>query len=547
MKHLLHNLLFIIFSLAATATATSQIVNIPDANFKAFLVGNSGINTNGDNEIQISEATAFYGSMVCDNKNIADLTGIEAFVNMKDLWCQNNQITALNLSSNTAVNRVYCNDNPLMVLDASNNTGIKEINAYRCNLTSVNLTNCTALTDFIGYENNLTTVDLSTNLALKEVSFSFNQLVSLDISNNLNITGLEVDNNQLLSLNAANGNNTNFTFFLAQNNPALTCIQVDNAAYSTANWNDGVNFKIDPQASFNENCTEEVVYIPDANFKAYLIGNSTINTNNDSEIQISEAAGYTDAIDCRFLDISDLTGIGSFSGLTQLDCSYNQLTSLDLSNCISLQKLNTFQNQLTSININGCANLKILSLSDNQLTDLDVSSNTALEIFACDQNQLQSLDVTNNIALTTLFFSDNQLSHLNVANGNNTNILSFFAQSNPDLICIQVDDENYSTTNWFNQEDFGFDPQTSFSENCTIGINENILTNSIKIYPNPTKENIYFSKEVNIQLSSITGQVLANLKNVAILDLSKQATGIYFLTITDFNGQILQRSKVIKE
>ncbi|WP_418637798.1 T9SS type A sorting domain-containing protein [Winogradskyella sp.] len=547
MKHLLHNLLFIIFSLAATATATSQIVNIPDANFKAFLVGKSSINTNGDSEIQVSEATAFYGSMVCDNKNISDLTGIEAFVNMQDLWCHNNQIISLNLSSNIALNRVYCNDNPLEFLDASNNTGVKEINAYRCNLASVNLTNCTALTDFIGYENNLTTVDLSTNLALKEVSFSYNQLVSLDISNNLNITGLEVNNNQLLSLNANNGNNTNFTFFLAQNNPALTCIQVDDAAYSTANWNDGGNFKIDPQASFSENCVEEVVYIPDANFKAYLVGNSTINTNNDSEIQVSEAAGYAGAIDCRFLDILDLTGIGYFSTLTELDCSYNQLTSLDLSNCISLQKLNTFQNQLTSININGCANLKILSLSDNQLTDLDVSSNTALEIFVCDQNQLQSLDVTNNVELTTLFFSDNQLTYLNVANGNNTNILSFFAQSNPDLICIQVDDENYSTTNWFNQEDFGFDPQTSFSENCTIGIKENILSSSIKIYPNPTKDQVYFSKEVNVQLSSITGQVLANLKNIAMMDLSKQATGIYFLTITDFNGQILQRSKIIKE
>ena len=32
-----------------------QNVNIPDANFKAYLVGNSAINTNGDTEIQVSE------------------------------------------------------------------------------------------------------------------------------------------------------------------------------------------------------------------------------------------------------------------------------------------------------------------------------------------------------------------------------------------------------------------------------------------------------------------------------------------------------------
>ena len=32
------------------------VVTIPDANFKAYLVGNSAINSNGDTEIQISEA-----------------------------------------------------------------------------------------------------------------------------------------------------------------------------------------------------------------------------------------------------------------------------------------------------------------------------------------------------------------------------------------------------------------------------------------------------------------------------------------------------------
>ena len=49
-----------------------QNVNIPDANFKAYLVGNALINTNGDTEIQVSEATAFSGSINCYNMNISD-------------------------------------------------------------------------------------------------------------------------------------------------------------------------------------------------------------------------------------------------------------------------------------------------------------------------------------------------------------------------------------------------------------------------------------------------------------------------------------------
>jgi len=38
------------------------------------------------------------------------------------------------------------------------------------------------------------------------------------------------------------------------------------------------------------------VVIPDANFKAYLLGNSSINTNADNEIQVSEASAYSNTI-----------------------------------------------------------------------------------------------------------------------------------------------------------------------------------------------------------------------------------------------------------
>ena len=38
------------------------------------------------------------------------------------------------------------------------------------------------------------------------------------------------------------------------------------------------------------------VTIPDANFKAALVANASINTNMDTEIQISEAAAFTGGI-----------------------------------------------------------------------------------------------------------------------------------------------------------------------------------------------------------------------------------------------------------
>ena len=50
----------------------AQNVNIPDVNFKVYLVGDSAINTNGDTEIQLSEANVFNGDIDCENMNISD-------------------------------------------------------------------------------------------------------------------------------------------------------------------------------------------------------------------------------------------------------------------------------------------------------------------------------------------------------------------------------------------------------------------------------------------------------------------------------------------
>ena len=43
--------------LTSFTTIKAQNVNIPDANFKAYLVGNTSINTNLDSEIQVTEAS----------------------------------------------------------------------------------------------------------------------------------------------------------------------------------------------------------------------------------------------------------------------------------------------------------------------------------------------------------------------------------------------------------------------------------------------------------------------------------------------------------
>jgi len=86
-------------TLAVVSFARAQNVNIPDANFKASLLADTDINTNGDNEISLAEAQAYAGAVVCIGENISDLTGIEAFPNITQLWCNQNNLTSLDLSN----------------------------------------------------------------------------------------------------------------------------------------------------------------------------------------------------------------------------------------------------------------------------------------------------------------------------------------------------------------------------------------------------------------------------------------------------------------
>jgi hypothetical protein len=159
--------LFLALSLAQTLNA--QVVNIPDANFKDALLQNPEINTNGDNEIQVSEAVAYSNAISVIQKNIKSLIGIEAFVNIKKLNCFQNQLTTLDVSKNIALKVLDCYQNQLIALDVSKNTNLINL---RC------------------YNNQIIALDVSKNIALTDLDCSENQLTALDVSKNTMLTSV---------------------------------------------------------------------------------------------------------------------------------------------------------------------------------------------------------------------------------------------------------------------------------------------------------------------------------------------------------------------
>ena len=102
---------FLILALCVFNGITAQIVTIPDANFKAILLSANTSNVvagynymqgiqldaNNNGEIEISEAAEIQYLDV-SNSNISDLTGVQSFVNLRQIICSNNNLTSIDLS-----------------------------------------------------------------------------------------------------------------------------------------------------------------------------------------------------------------------------------------------------------------------------------------------------------------------------------------------------------------------------------------------------------------------------------------------------------------
>jgi len=65
-----------------------------------------------------------------------------------------------------------------------------------------------------------------------------------------------------------------------------------------------------------------------------------------------------------------------------------------------------------------------------------------------------------------LFCNHNELTSLDVRNGNNTAFTNFVSTNNPNLFCINVDDNGYSAANW-TVANGNIDSQHYFSLNCS--------------------------------------------------------------------------------
>ena len=171
------------------------------------------------------------------------------------------------------------------------------------------------------------------------------------------------------------------------------------------------------------------VNIPDSNFKQALLDFTPTDTNNDGEIQVSEALAVDSLIvgdNWISYDILDLTGIEYFTNLVYLDCHNNQISSLDLSQNTFLEELLCYDNQITTLNITQNTQLNDLYAGGNPITTLDVTNNSWQDGISVTTDDFKSIDYS-------------QLLNARKADGSLPDVTFFNLNAGSDLIDKGID------------------------------------------------------------------------------------------------------------
>ena len=358
------------FNLDSLKEQSMAYVEIPDTAFLYALI-NEGVDTNGDSLISYAEAEVIisldFTLESLYHGFISDMTGIEAFINLNSLDCSNNELTSLDLSNNLALAQLICRTNQLTNLNISGCTLLEDLVCYSNQLTSLDISDCPKLKylncgDFNvgGQGNKLTNLDVSNLIALTYLICENNQLNNLNVSGCTSLVDLHCSRNRLTSLDVSgcdalevlSCSSNQLTSLDVSNNTALEELSIGENPNLTEEcvWKTpfppmgvSVNSEGSPNVNFTTECLYDlIVFIPDSAF-LYALIEEGVDINGDSLIIYDEAEAIT-YLTVSGESISDMTGIEAFINLDTLYCSGNQLTSLNVSNNISLKYLSINEN-----------------------------------------------------------------------------------------------------------------------------------------------------------------------------------------------------------
>jgi hypothetical protein len=181
------------------------LANGPLNNIAKDLAGNPAtIDTNGDNEIQVSEALQIsYLSVV--STAITNFQGIEFFTNLTEFQSIQSQISQIDLTSNVNLTSLTLRNNNLSSIDLTTLSNLILLDVSDSQISNLNLDNLTQLQQLYIYNLPITNIDFSNLTSLIVLYCYGSNLVEIDLSNNLFLNGLYCGSPNLTYVNIKNG------------------------------------------------------------------------------------------------------------------------------------------------------------------------------------------------------------------------------------------------------------------------------------------------------------------------------------------------------
>ena len=266
--------------------------------------------------------------------------------------------------------------------------------------------------------------------------------------------------------------------------------------------NVGKNFKLrELDCSYNQ--LKDYLYILSSGLKIL-----NCSHNNLTSMDLGILSGLKlEEVDCSYNKIWRIV-MRSEEELIKFDCSNNELMALDVSRCYQLKQLNCSVNQLVELDVKNQTNLTLLDCHHNELTELNVSRNQNLASLTCDGNQLTTLNLSQNTSLSHLSCAENRLACVDFSHmvGSNIN-----ADGNRCPIAVHTDGTFDLATlpgfnvgkasNWYGGTVSGTiltvengKDEVSYQYNCGKGVNptfifETSLPINEKNFPDPNFRN----------------------------------------------------------
>ena len=371
---------FLLIALFFFGSSNAQVIDIPNDRLRQVLIQSESyqpyliaknlsgeffkIDSNNNGYIEVDEALQVSYINLTD-RSLTDLNGINNFSNLKELVCNGNGLTTLDVHRLINLNKLSCSTNRLTTIDVSNNK-LTELICDHNQLTTISINNNNTLEKLICYSNQFTALDLNLFLSLKELNCSGNLLSSLDVSMLSKIVSLDLSYNKIVSIELNN------------------LIDLESLVCSY-NLITDLNFTANPKLKnlyLSNNKIESIdvtnlIYLNTLLFDANQI--SSINLLNNTLLK----SLYCGSNKLTNLDLSKL------QLLTILYCENNQLTTLDCSALYSLSSLNCSVNQLTYLNLKNGVN-EFFNVTANDNLQFLCTDNNQYELYTAQNNLFQS-------------------------------------------------------------------------------------------------------------------------------------------------------------